>query len=748
MGQSGKARLGSTRCGWLIASMKRYFIIAALSGAIFSYGQQSGAGAGAGGTVSGAGGTISGAGGTVSGAGAIGTGGTTVGAGATTVGRSSAIGAGATVGAGATAGTTAGAQGGISTLGPGASSISTPGSASSIGLSSANTTTSGRAVPFNTLPVQIQTVLRQQAGGNPNQIGPITQVMTPAGPVYTVSVVRNGTPTTVAVQPNGTLLNPQSVSPVAPGTAVATPAGGVTTVNPNGTVAPTAPGTATASRLSTAQAGLPVTALPPAVQTALRGQLAGSTIQTISRDDTANGPLFRVTVNRNGVPTELQFAANGALLAQAPLTDSLTSPSGAVVGTVPPAAVVVDPDQQPPTGAAAGAQIGTGQNQPAGTLNTTTNIVVPQNIRTNKTSTLKLGDLPEPVAATLREEAPDADIRAIYKDERPNGEVYRVAFRSNDRFGELVIDEEGNVVRDSRDTPVVVIARDNRDEARAGQIDYARLPVAVKNAIRAYASPTEVRSVRLARSRDGKTVYDVVIYEDGRRNRLEVSKDGTLTRFDANVSSSAEGATDKAPIIALGDLPQEVQDTIRRQTDTVRIQEISTTTIDGDNVYQVKWETNGAPVELLVASDGALIYPTGATFSEEAGEAAPAPLPNEEDGEVVKTVDASKDTADLEATGAPAATSTGASSSTQPVEEVSSEITSTNETALKQVSLEDVPQGVQNTVKKLGGSSVVQAITPKVDENGMVYEVTFMQNGAEKKLTLDKDGAIRGDAQK
>ena len=76
--------------------------------------------------------------------------------------------------------------------------------------------------------------------------------------------------------------------------------------------------------------------------------------------------------------------------------------------------------------------------------------------------------------------------------------------------------------------------------------------------------------------------------------------------------------TDRAPSDAIGDLPPQVQDTIRRQTDNVQIKEIGTREVANQSVYSVRGETNGAPVELMVSRAGTGIEADGSAETDRA----------------------------------------------------------------------------------------------------------------------------------
>jgi len=351
------------------------------------------------------------------------------------------------------------------------------------------------------------------------------------------------------------------------------------------------------------------------------------------------------------------------------------------------------------------------------------NSVVTNNVASaTATNRLTVADLPSEVAAALKKNSPNAQISSITRDSNATGEVYNLNLRDDDRFAILAISKDGKIIRDSRDIPVIVKTAPTTalDTTSTPTLNYKALPEAVKKAVKAYTSAAEVSSVELT-TRGGHPVYDIVYHSNGQRDRLTIAKDGSLVKHDLNISPAVEVAAGSPPALAITDLPARVQDTIRRQTDGVRIQEIDTKEVGGNQVYQVKWGTNGTPRELLVANDGAVVYPEGAVVNEPAGAPLPAQTATSEQKEVVKAVDATEKPEDV---GRPAVAETGTAEGTM-------------------IKIDELPISTQNTIKKLGGSGIIQSIRPRIEDSTVVYEVSFMENGKTRSVLIDKDGKVK-----
>jgi len=632
----------------------------------------------------------------------------------------------------------------------------------------------GTTVNFGTLPTVVQSSLQNFAANG--SLGTVSQQSTANGVVYTATVTQNGTPMQMQISPNGQII---STTPIAGSQSIA----GVTG------------NTAGVGALSTAGAGLPLSTLPANLQQSILSQVGGAgAIQTISRDDLANGSVYRVTAMQNGLPTEFQFAANGTLVSSTPVNGAATSAftpnaagqlgTGVVFDTLPANlqnairtatgnsqitgltsqrtpngmnyVVSYDQNGQPmrmlvgangqvirreplnAVGRAGGTVTGSATNAPSATS-------------TNKPTAMKLDDLPDEVQTTLKNQAPNADIRFINKEERAGGDAYVVGLRTRDRFAQLEINSKGTVIYDSRTVPVVAVGKQNASDENDQSLEFTSLPVAIQNAITAYATASNVRNVTLGTDRDGKTVYNVVYYSDGRRDRMLVGKEGDLVRIDRDVAPASElGAKDKTPLIAVGDLPQVVQDTIRRQTDNVRIQNIDTKQVGDQTVYAVDYQTNGSPIQLLVSTDGTMVYPIGASNSKsDRAEPLPAPVPKTE-RDPVRTVDVTPTNADVP-TASTSASASGVSATTEhgTSASVDSNFTSKKSNSAdsaapssQSVTLSDVPVAVQTAAKKVAGNGTIESINPKLQDSAVVYEVTYEENGTKQTTQVNKDGSV------
>jgi uncharacterized membrane protein YkoI len=426
--------------------------------------------------------------------------------------------------------------------------------------------------------------------------------------------------------------------------------------------------------------------LPSTIQDAIQNQLGNAEASCIMQQRTPSGVNYLVSYEENGRPMTLVVGPDGRILSNGPATVSTAA---------------------------------------SRTERTATNAT--------REVTMTLDELPSNIEDELKKTAPYAEVRTVKREQRVGGDVYVVSVREGDRAGDIVIDANGKIIRDTRRDLSLLRGPAPKIEDKPEGMPYDTLPVAIKNAVKAYASSSDIRSITLGLDTDGRTVYDVVFYRDGRRDRMIIAKSGDLKRIEENVPAVFELASTKPAVLAVGDLPQQVQDTIRRQTDNVQIKEIGTKEVANQTVYSVRWETNGAPVELLVSRDGTVIQPEGSLDAEAAGAPRVAQLDREE-AAVVKVVDDTPGTQRAtENVGAAAPTERGIS--------VTADVNA-GETR-SEVKFSEAPAAVQDTAKKIAGSGTIQSISPKLDGATMVYEVRYLDDGESRIVEIDRSGKVR-----
>jgi uncharacterized membrane protein YkoI len=535
----------------------------------------------------------------------------------------------------------------------------------------------GQSLQVNALPAGVQNTL---GGFSANgSLGSVTAIPGQAG-TFRATVTQNGQPMEITVGSNGQILSRTPIT----GSQLNT---GAANLNANAGVA----GTGTTPFITgtpVAPTAVVMDDLPNTVQDAIRAQLGAAEANRIMQLRSANGVNYMVAYDQNGRPMTLVVGPDGRIISNGPAVASATARATA--------------DR---------------------TTNATRNV------------TMTLDELPSNVEDVLKQTAPYAEVRTVTREQRVGGDVYVVAVREGDRAGDITIDANGRVIRDTRRDLSVLSARSliSNEEKPIG-MPYDSVPMAIQNAIRAYAASSDIRSITLGLDTDGRTVYDVIFYRDGRRDRMVIRKDGKLVRIEENVSPTLEYASTKPAVIAVGDLPQEVQDTIRRQTDNVEIKEIDTKEVANQTVYAVRWETNGAPVELLVSRDGTVIQAEGSTDAESPDAPATAILDREE-AAVVKVVDDTPGTERAtESAGTAARTESGAS--------VSADL-NRQEQPPSEVKLSDAPQAVQDTAKKIAGSGTIESISPKLEATGMVYEVRYLDDGQVRTVQIDRSGKVQ-----
>jgi uncharacterized membrane protein YkoI len=109
-------------------------------------------------------------------------------------------------------------------------------------------------------------------------------------------------------------------------------------------------------------------------------------------------------------------------------------------------------------------------------------------------------------------------------------------------------------------------------------------------------------------TRDGQTVYEVEIEQEGMNRHLQVAANGTVLKDSGQDRQRVRGEVDRADkTITLSQLPAAVQSTIKAQGDVTNLKPIQQELKDGQTVYKVEFEKTGLNKRLMIGSDGRII---------------------------------------------------------------------------------------------------------------------------------------------
>ncbi len=139
------------------------------------------------------------------------------------------------------------------------------------------------------------------------------------------------------------------------------------------------------------------------------------------------------------------------------------------------------------------------------------------------------------------------------------------------------------------------------------------LPGAVSAALDKEAPGAEIEEIE-KEEKDGKVVYDVDVKIEGKEFELKIAADGTVLKKEAEEEKEEkegeegdEEDKDEAVTVALSDVPEAVQATVKTEAPNGEIGEIEKEEEDGKVVYDVDVKIDGKKFELKIAADGTLL---------------------------------------------------------------------------------------------------------------------------------------------
>jgi hypothetical protein len=139
-----------------------------------------------------------------------------------------------------------------------------------------------------------------------------------------------------------------------------------------------------------------------------------------------------------------------------------------------------------------------------------------------------------------------------------------------------------------------------------------RTPPAVQQTIKEHAGNASVNLFK--QFENGRFVYEAQFTKEGILNELKIAQDGTLLmRREPRVPTATlpgEVVPEEKNEIPLRNAPALVQETIREQAGTNRVERVRKEMKGDDLVYRANFKHEGVPVAITVAENGTIIGPS------------------------------------------------------------------------------------------------------------------------------------------
>ncbi|MEO5802562.1 MAG: PepSY-like domain-containing protein [Verrucomicrobiota bacterium] len=229
----------------------------------------------------------------------------------------------------------------------------------------------------------------------------------------------------------------------------------------------------------------------------------------------------------------------------------------------------------------------------------------------------------------------------------------------------------------------------------AARVAFRDLPEPVKKAVQ--KDRDDIRKVE-AFTRNGQTVYEVLIDTKGADKFVYIAPDGT--RLNDTAIRNERRAN--LGTLKLVDLPKPVQQTFRQQAPSGKISSIDTDTLNGRTVYEIDFARAGQSEKLRINEDGSLAKKSEARLS---GLDARDDSKERSQGATVASFD-------------------------RPL------------AATQKVDFNNVPEAVKRTARAVAGSNRIEDTERGMLDGKAVYEIAFKQDGKHNELRVAEDGSI------
>ncbi len=220
-----------------------------------------------------------------------------------------------------------------------------------------------------------------------------------------------------------------------------------------------------------------------------------------------------------------------------------------------------------------------------------------------------LNALPAPVQKTLEEQRAGRVLADVDKETSDGQTVYEVEFKEKGPNSRIHIAADGSLVASK--------------EARGSYLgtQLSETPKAVQDAVKQSAGDAaEIADVD-RKTKDGSTLYNVEIRQEGLNRHLQIAESGMVVRDSKTggaVTDAGERARDAVERVrekisdgtvtaSLSQLPEAVQKTVRANGDVAHLKPITQETKNGTTWYAVEFEKTGRNTRLKIGQDGSIL---------------------------------------------------------------------------------------------------------------------------------------------
>jgi uncharacterized membrane protein YkoI len=293
---------------------------------------------------------------------------------------------------------------------------------------------------------------------------------------------------------------------------------------------------------------VPLTQLPERVQKAIKDQSRGETLEHVERETKNGQTVYEAEFKREGLNRRMMFAADGTIVANRQLTDTLGKRQPSMALNDLPAAVqktvkeqqagreIADVDKEMWNGKAV-YEVEFKEKGPNSRVYIASDgsMVVDKDKSRGTYLGTQLSEAPAAVQATVKRTVSNAEIEDVDRETKNGQIVYDVEVKQEGLNRHLMIAEDGNLLADSnqRDGRAIgerVRERVGLDRDRdASTMTLDQVPASVQKSIRENCDVGTLKPIK-REMRNGRTRYDVEFEKEGKNVRMTIGDDGTVLK--------------------------------------------------------------------------------------------------------------------------------------------------------------------------------------------------------------------------
>ena len=220
-----------------------------------------------------------------------------------------------------------------------------------------------------------------------------------------------------------------------------------------------------------------------------------------------------------------------------------------------------------------------------------------------------VSQLPDAVQKAIKDYSKGETLEHVERETKNGQTVYEAEFKREGLNRRVMFAADGTLLPDQG-----IVHRTENALGREPAITFSELPAAVQKTVKEQQAGRDIEKIE-KEMRDGKTVYNVELKDQGANSHIYVASDGSMVvdksatgrGFGERVREKVGLGDRESSTMTLEQTPAAVQKTIREHCDVGTLKPIKRELRNGRTQYDVEFEKEGKNLRMTVGEDGTVL---------------------------------------------------------------------------------------------------------------------------------------------